>query len=228
MNGVGGAAPCQWPASDLSADVGASEEPREGLTGPPGFTGRGREADAAAPPVETRIGGPGRSRLAVLLSISFCVGLANCSYSFRAGSFPPEHIQTVAVLPFENETTRFELPGELHELLVRNLPAALGIRPAGEAVADAVVRGTISGYVVAAGNYSAGGVSGGARVNQRTVTISVSVEIVDLVENVVLWEARSLRSDGYFLEASENEETGKAEAMDLLVQKIVDGAQSNW
>lgn len=164
-----------------------------------------------------------------LLGLALSCAFANaCSYSFRAGSFPPPHVETIAVLPFDNETTRFELTGELHELLVRNLPAALGIRPAGEAIADAVVRGSISGYNVAAGNYSASGASGGARVNQRTVSISVSVQIVDLVENTILWEQNGLRSDGYFLDASENEDVGRAEAMDLLVQKIVDGAQSNW
>ena len=157
-----------------------------------------------------------------------CVFCTSCSYSFRAGSFPPPHVETIAVLPFDNETTRFELAGELHELLVRRLPAALGIRPAGEAVADAIVTGTISGYTVAAGNYSAAGAGGGAQVSQRTVTVAVSVQIVDQVENVILWEQPGVRSDGYFLEASETEEVGRAEAMDLLVQKIVDGAQSNW
>ena len=180
-----------------------------------------------------------RDRVAGLSRVVVCavlaLSIAGCSYSFRAGSFPPPHVETIAVLPFDNETTYFELTGELHELLVRSLPASLGIRPAGEDIADAVVRGTISGYNVAAGSYSAvggagagGARTGGAQVNQRTVSISVSVEIVDLVENVVLWESRSVRSDGYFLEASENEAIGRAEAMDLLVQKIVDGAQSNW
>jgi len=159
--------------------------------------------------------------LAVLLQ-------AGCLYSFRAGSFPPEHIETVAVLPFENETTRFELAGELHDLLLRNLPSALGIRSAGEAIADAAVVGSISRYDVAAQNYSAGRDGSAAQVNQRTVTLSVSVQIIDRVENVILWESSSLQSQGYFLEASESEDQGRREAMELLVQKIVDGAQSNW
>lgn len=151
-----------------------------------------------------------------------------CVYSFRAGSFPPEHIKTIAVAPFENETARFEVSGELYDQLFRNLPRALGIRTAGEDVADAVVRGTIVRYDVVAPNYRAGAQGQPAEVLQRQVTITVRVEIVDLVENVVLWEDRNVSAQGQFLEASETEEVGRAEAIELLVQKIVDGAQSNW
>jgi hypothetical protein len=60
------------------------------------------------------------------------------------------------------------------------------------------------------------------------VNITVAVEIVDLVENIILWESRSVIAQGQFLEASETEEVGRAEAIELLIQKIVDGAQSNW
>ncbi|MEJ2204886.1 MAG: LptE family protein [Gemmatimonadota bacterium] len=166
---------------------------------------------------------PGR-----VLVCAAVVTTAGCMYSFRAGSFPPEHIKTIAIQPFDNETTRFELSGEVYDQLLRNLPRALGIRTAGEEVADAVVRGTIVRYDVRAPNYRAGAEGQPAEVLQRQVTLSVQVEIVDLVENVILWEERSVQAEGQFLEASETEEVGRAEAIELLVQKIVDGAQSNW
>jgi len=164
-----------------------------------------------------------RLTAAVLLSVT-----AGCNYSFKAGSFPPEHIRTIAVQPFENETTRFELTGEIFDEVLRNVPRALGIRTAGEDVADAVVRGAITRYEVVAPNYRAAGEGQAAQVLQRQVNITVSVEIVDLVENVILWESRTVSSQGTFVEASETEDVGRAEAIELLVQKIVDGAQSNW
>ena len=89
------------------------------------------------------------ARLALALTTATVA--AGCMYSFRAGSFPPEHIKTIAIQPFDNETTRFELSGELYDQLLRNLPRALGIRTAGEDVADAVVRGVILRYDVVAG-----------------------------------------------------------------------------
>ncbi len=167
-------------------------------------------------------------RALILALLTAALASSGCLYSFRAGSFPPPHIKTIAVAPFENETTRFELSGEVYEQLFRDLPRALGIRTAGEDVADAVVRGTIVRYDVVAPNYRAGAEGQAAEVLQRQVNITVRIEIVDLVNNVVLWEDRSVMAQGQFLEASESEEVGRAEAIELLVQKIVDGAQSNW
>ena len=156
------------------------------------------------------------------------VSIAGCHYSFGAGSFPPDHINTIAVQPFDNETNRFEIVGELYDHLLRNLPRALGIRTAGEEVADAIVRGSIVRYDIIAPNYRAAQQGQAAQVLQRQVAIGVSVEIVDLVEDVILWESRGLVAQGEFLEASETEDVGRLEAIELLVQKIVDGAQSNW
>ena len=52
-------------------------------------------------------------------------------------------------------------------------------------------------------------------------------EIVDLVENVILWESSSVTARGEFPEGSP-EDGGRLRAIELLVQEIVDGAQSNW
>lgn len=163
-------------------------------------------------------------RSAALVLTLLVVG---CNYSFRAGSFPPPHIQTISIQPFDNETARFELSAELYDQLLRNLPGALGIRTAGEDVADAVVRGTINRYDVVAPNYRAGAAGEPAQVLQRQVNISVTVQIVDLVENVILWESSNVTALGEFPEGSP-EETGRQRAIELLVQEIVDGAQSNW
>lgn len=153
--------------------------------------------------------------------------LSTGCYSFRAGSFPPPHIRTIAIVPFENETPRFELSGELYDQLLRNLPSALGIRTAGADVADAIVRGAIVRYDVVAPNYRAAGAGQPATVLQRQVNIGVRVEIVDLIENVILWESSNVMGQGQFAEGAP-EDGGRLEAIELLVQKIVDGAQSNW
>jgi len=176
-------------------------------------------------------GRPGRPKARVALAqaaaIAALLALAACNYSFRAGSFPPQHISTIAIEPFENQTARFELSAELYDQLLRTLPGSLGIRTAGADVADAIVRGTITRYDVAAPNYRAGQAGQPPEVLQRQVSISVSVEIVDLVENVILWESTNLAAQGEFPEGSP-EDGGRELAMDRLVQRIVDGAQSNW
>ena len=165
-------------------------------------------------------------RIGALLAVG--IAITGCNYSFRAGSFPPPHIRTIAIQPFENETTRFEVSAELYDQLLRNLPGALGIRTAGADVADAIVRGSITRYDVAAPNYRAA-TGGGqpAQVLQRQVSISVRVSIVDLVENVILWESSGVVGQGQFAEGAP-EDSGRRAAIEILVQRIVDGAQSNW
>jgi Lipopolysaccharide-assembly len=152
---------------------------------------------------------------------------AGCNYSFRSGSFP-EHIRTVAILPFDNETTRFELTQEIHEQLLRDLPRALGITNAGEDVADAIVRGTITRYTLSTPLFRPGQQQDQIDVLQRQVSVSIRVEFVDVASNEILWEDASLSVQGQYLEESEGEDDGRAEAIELLVQRIVDGAQSNW
>lgn len=154
--------------------------------------------------------------------------LSGCLYSFKAGSFPPPYIKTIAVEPFDNQTDRFELTGELYQDLLKNLPSALGIRTAGADVANAVVKGTIESYSVAAPNYRTGQPGQAAQVLQRQVTITVKVQIIDQVHNVVLWEDSGVVGQGQFADAGGTEAQGRAQAITALVQKIVDGAQSNW
>ena len=167
-------------------------------------------------------------RASALALAALVVGaLSGCNYSFRAGSFPPPHIRTIAIEPFENETARFELSNELYTELLANLPGALGVQTAGADVADAIVRGSITRYDIVAPNYRAGAAGQPAEVLQRQVNISVSVQIIDLVENVILWESSNVTALGEFPEGSP-ETGGRERAIELLVQGIVDGAQSNW
>lgn len=176
---------------------------------------------------DVRLVAGGRRWACLALSLALSLGLGGCNYSFQAGSFPPPHIRTIAIEPFENETSRFEISGELYDQLLRNLPSALGIRTAGADVADAVVRGSITRYDVIVPNYRAGQPGQPAEVLQRQVNISVRVEIVDLVQDVILWESNNVTALGEFPEGAP-EDGGRARAIELLVQGIVDGAQSNW
>ena len=160
------------------------------------------------------------------LGLLFAVFAAGCNYGFSSGSFP-EHIRTVAILPFDNDTNRFELTQEIHDQLLRALPSALGVTNAGEDIADAVIRGRIVRYDMTTPLFRAGQQDNQVDVLQRQVSIRVEVELVDQVENVILWDDRGLSTQGQYLEG-ESEEVGRIEAIELLVQRIVDGAQSNW
>jgi hypothetical protein len=152
---------------------------------------------------------------------------SGCIYQFQGGNFP-EHIRTLGIAPVENDTPRLEVTGELQDQLTRNLPRALGVQAAGSDQADAVVRVRITSYNVIAPNYRQGGAGQPAEVLQRQVSITATVQIIDQINNQVYWEDSGVRAEGQFLEQGETEEIGRFEALELLVQRIVDGAQSNW
>lgn len=154
--------------------------------------------------------------------------LLACNYTFRAGGGLPDHVRTIAILPFENETPRVELTQQLYDQLLRELPRALGVRLAGPELADAVVRGKIVRYALESPLYRPDASGQRAEVLQRQVTVAIQVEIIDQKQNMILWEQTNLSAQGQYIEATEPEEQGRDEAIRLLVQRIIDGAQSNW
>ncbi len=173
---------------------------------------------------------PGRGRNILITAGLVIVALAaaGCNYSLNQGAGFPAHIRTVAVLPFENETNRFELIQEVHEALLRQLPRSLGLNPAGEQAADVVISGSILNYDLTAPLYRRGAETETVQVLQREVVLTVKVEILDRENYTILWDQSQLRVVGQYLDASETEDMGRSEAIRLLVQEIVDGAQSNW
>lgn len=165
-----------------------------------------------------------RACAALLLTLS----ASGCLYSFQAGT-GLTGAETIAILPFENSTSRLELTQEIQDVLLRGLPRSLGLRPAGEEIADVVVRGEITSYNLSAPSYRPADATGGAAtVLQREVSINVSVQILDMRERLILWESSAVRAVGQFLEASETEDEAKQQALQMLIQEIVDGAQEGW
>jgi hypothetical protein len=155
--------------------------------------------------------------------------VSGCIYTFQAGAGLPDHIQTLAVIPFENDTERFELTEELHQLLVDQLPRTFGVRTGGEEFAEAVVRGRLLRYNVDTPSYRPDPTGGaGAQIIERQVLLTVEVQVVDRVNNLILWESTALAERGEFLEESQGEEDGRELAITRIVQAIVDGLQSNW
>jgi len=149
-------------------------------------------------------------------------------YSFRAGAGFPDYVKTVAIVPFDNETNRPELTDEVFQALLREFPRSQGLQPAGEDVADAIVEGVIKRYNLSTPSYRPGAAGENVQVLQRQVTMVLEVRIINLVDNEVLWESTNVSGQGEYLEESETEDVGRALAIDLLIQRIIDGAQSNW
>jgi hypothetical protein len=151
---------------------------------------------------------------------------AGC-YGFAGGGLPPQ-IRTVAILPFDNQTAEPLLTQEVAEALREAIQSRLGLRPASEANADAVVRGVILRYEPDIPLSFQPGQREGARVEvtARRVQLTLRVEIIDQREGKPLWQRQSMMVDGEYQPGHEKD--GREKALAKLVTDIVDGAQSQW
>jgi hypothetical protein len=155
----------------------------------------------------------------VLVLLTACI-----PYGFTGGGLP-SHIRTVAIVPFDNQTATSELPRELTDALRIRLHDRLGLRDASEAKANAIVRGTIQRYETDIPiGYSAS--------NKQTTTASrmlqlvVDIEMIDQVTGKTLWQRKGLLAEGEYEERGEP--TGRKQAIDRIVNDVIEGAQSQW
>lgn len=101
----------------------------------------------------------------------------------------------------------------------------LGLRPAGESNADAVVRGRVVRYEADVPlSFQTG--QGVTNVTRRQVQITVDVEIFDQREGKTLWQQQGLSEVGEYQPPQEVD--GRKVALQKLVNALVDGAQSQW
>jgi len=160
-----------------------------------------------------------------LASLALALTAAGClPYGFAGGGLPA-HIRTVAVLPFENETSQPEIQRDLAVVLRRGVESRLGLRDASPERANAVVRGTILRYDADVPIAFSGDPSQ-ATSARRKLQIAVDVEIVDQTTGRTLWERRSLVAEGEYNEG--NEPDGRRMALEKLVNDVIEGAQSQW
>jgi hypothetical protein len=150
--------------------------------------------------------------------------LAACNYGFSQGAFP-SHVKTMSILPFDNKSTSSELQNELFEIMRTKLQQRLGVRDATQEKADALVRGTITQYDVDIPvAFSADPRQ--ATSARRRLQITIDVEIIDQTTGKTLWVRKGLRAEGEYAERSEAE--GRKQAIEKIVNDIVEGAQSQW
>ena len=146
-------------------------------------------------------------------------------YGFAGGGLPPS-IKTVALLPFDNQTAEPTLTQEVANSVRDALQNRLGLRPASEAQADALVRGTIVRYEPDVPVQYNAEENRTVSVTKRLVQITVTVAIMDQKQGKPLWERNGLMVEGEYDPGQEAQ--GRQRALDKLVTNIVEGAQSQW
>ena len=161
-----------------------------------------------------------------LLISTAALTASSCLYHFSGGGLPAG-IRTVAVLPFDNQTPEPILTQEITGAVRTAVESRLGLRPAGEDQADAVVRGVIQRYDPDMPlSFTGQTPNNTVEVTRRMVQITLNVTIFNQRENKVLWEKNGLVVQGEY--APNQEADGRKKALEKLINDIVDGAQSQW
>jgi len=152
------------------------------------------------------------------------LGACNVHYGFSEGAFPA-HVRTMAILPFDNKTPSSELQNELFDALRTKLQQRLGVRDASQEKADALVRGSIVSYDV---DVPVAFSADPRQTNtaRRRLQITIDIEIIDQTTGKTLWQRKGLRAEGEYAERSEPD--GRRQAIEKIVNDIVEGAQSQW
>jgi hypothetical protein len=159
----------------------------------------------------------------VVVVSAWNLGLSSCIYGFAGGTLP--NVKTVAILPFENDTSEPALTQEVSEAVRIALEGRLGLRVATEQSADALVRGRVVRYDPDVPQAIQPG-QGTVTVTKRKVQLTVDVEIINQHDGTTIWKLQGLTVDGEYQPPSDKD--GRKLALDKLVTQIVDGAQSQW
>jgi hypothetical protein len=105
------------------------------------------------------------------------------------------------------------------------LQKRLGLRDAPQERADAIVRGTIVSYDADVPvSFSANPTQ--AVSARRRLQVTVDVSIVEQSNGKVLYQAKGRREEGEYAERAEAE--GRRQAVQRILDAIVEGMQSQW
>jgi len=163
-------------------------------------------------------------RFGVLIASLALSSLSGCLYGFAGGGLPP-NIHSMAIVTFDNQTSSPEIPKELYDHMRKELQRRLGVRDAPQDRADVLVRGVITAYDadVPVG-FSANPQQ--AVSARRRLQLTIEIEIVDQSNSHVLYANKALREEADYAERAEQD--GRTQAITKIVQKIIEGVQSNW
>jgi hypothetical protein len=149
---------------------------------------------------------------------------SGCLYGFTGGGLPRE-LRTVAVLPFDNLTAVPDVQRELFEAMRKAMQDRLNLRDAPADRADVLVTGTIKEYEV---DLPVGVTADPRQATsaRRKLQIVVDFEITNQRTGESLQTKSGARREAQYAEGAEAR--GRREAIEQLINELVDDMLSQW
>jgi Lipopolysaccharide-assembly len=150
--------------------------------------------------------------------------LLSCSHYSTAGRLP-QHIKTVYIPTFENETAEFNLAQEITDAVTERFLSEANLRLGDAGSAEAQIDGRIRRYYEEAETYRQ---TEEIEVSGRRVTIVLEVAFVDRVENKTLWENRNFSRWAVYEPDEESEQEAASKVVILLADDLISSVLQQW
>ncbi len=150
--------------------------------------------------------------------------LGSCSYSVHSTSSP--HLKTIAILPFSNSTTEYNLEEDLFNE-ISNLFINDGRLKIVTISPDCQLEGEILDYTDKIYTYD------GSTIDEYQVKILFKIIFTDLKKNSILWQNNSLILSETYSETDDSsefssEEEAQKEIMKDLYETIIKNSLEEW
>ncbi len=169
------------------------------------------------------------SRRVALLGLAL---LGGCAYGFAGGGLPTE-IHTVAIQPFENQTTDPTIAQQVHQSIRDAMEQRLGLQVVAGAQADVIVTGTVRLYEPdqpigyrGTGTTAGQDRAGAVEVSKRLLRVTVDLSMINQHTETELLKQKTFPADAQYDPGREAE--GRRTALELLINALVKEAQSQW
>ncbi len=164
-----------------------------------------------------------------LLPLCFLVLSAGCGiYTFdmyKIGSKLPAHLKTVDIPLFENRSLEPGVAEEVTTQLIQRIESSNLLAPVATD-GDATINGVVVNYINEPYTYGTQAARD-VEVSQYVVRLNVSVVFMDNRENEAIYEG-TVQGEGIYDFEGESEAEGRREAIDDIIDRIMQNSVQSW
>jgi hypothetical protein len=147
--------------------------------------------------------------------------LAGCGvYTFNPRG--ESDLSTIAILPFENQTSQYELTDRLTEIIIDAFIADGSLKVVGESAADALLHGVLTRYQRIPHEFDEND-----QVQQYKVVMSFEVSLNKGQDDSGIWK-ETFSLEGIYDAVEETEEVGQQLAGEQLVDAVINKSTKSW
>jgi outer membrane lipopolysaccharide assembly protein LptE/RlpB len=158
----------------------------------------------------------------ILFVLLTCIGLSGCGYTLVGQGSLPDHIETIAIPIFENDTLEAGVEDIITQALIEVYVKGGKVRLVSDDEADAILRGTVRSY----NSDEAADYNDQNEISSYKLIVAVDVELEDLINDKIIWKAENLSEEVDFEGGPEvtipTQQENEENALQQLAEELAD------